>query len=108
MSQKNLNLEIFVDQQDWNDEVRIFITGTAQNGNRFLAKPVDLVFEEKPGHLIAEPTFKVSGLMSKTFLPALRDAIIKAGYKDKQTDVEHIQNHLKDMQKIVFKQLGIS
>lgn len=109
MSQPN-NLEIYVNQESWSQNVSIYIIGTNQNGDRFLVKPMDVIFQQfdptNPVQL--KPSIQVSGVLSQQFLPALRDAIIKAGYKDKQNDIEHIQNHLKDMQKIVFSQLKIN
>ena len=99
-----MKVEIFLDQQIWNQQTNVFIIGTDQNGRRFQAQPVQMNFvigdEGKP----MEPTLKFDGQMGAEFLQALHDALVNAGFRQKDTSGEAMRNHLEDMRKLVFEQ----
>lgn len=101
-----MKLEIFLENRPWTAETAIWIISEDHYGNRHVAKPMELVFNLHSEGCVVEPTLLISGAISRDFLPALRDAIIKAGYQDTADTkaLAFLKDHLKDMRRLVFDQ----
>ena len=99
-----MKLEIYFEERPYALETACFIVGEDQNGKRFYMKPTPIVFEhdEDLSKPIA-PTFVFSGQASRQFLPALSDALIRNGYKNKDESTKHLEGHLEDMRRLVFE-----
>ena len=101
-----MKLEFYFKQSEWSAETNVYIVLTDHNGERRLAKTMDLVFEPILENKSNYPSLKFSNEMSIGFFPALVDGLAKAGYKYESSDAGEIKAmrvHLEDMRKLVFK-----
>jgi hypothetical protein len=94
-----------IHQQPWNDGLSITIWEERQ-GKVFVAKRVDLVFEECQGGYTTDPTLQLSHFHAPVFLNALAEALDKHGVKtDKdaklQGTLEATKYHLQDLRKLL-------
>jgi hypothetical protein len=77
-----------------------------RNGKRYVAKPVELIFEECTFE--SKPTMKLSYIYSDALLKAFAAALAEQGIKtDNDHKIEGLLKatlyHLEDMRKLVFK-----
>ena len=102
-------MKIYITQNEWKDTYDVYITEEGYKGQKLLAKPIDLVFEEFEPHSLQEPTIKISRILGRetNFLQALSDALANAGYEPKtieenKGELKATKIHLEDMRKLVF------
>ena len=90
-------------------EAGISVTFVTERGNRrFYAKPINLEFTEVEEGAAFEPTLKIPGEECRSFLASMAEALREKGIKPEESKlegkVEALQNHLKDMRRLVFKE----
>lgn len=95
------------------DGVSFYVYDDKQDHKRFLAKPINFVFEElQEGAFNLSPTFTVSHHQSKEFIKSMAELAEDMGIKtDKQLQIDvkntgvlqATLNHLEDMRTLVFK-----
>lgn len=106
-----MKLKFYFDKVAWADQVQVYLIGEDASGKRFLAKPMELVFEPLPEGLVSEPTLKIAGFMSREFLPALANGLAEAGYRHESNDAGELKATkawLEDMRTLVFKNINDS
>lgn len=103
-----MKLKFYFHTAPWADLVEIYLIGEDAAGKRFLAKPMDLAFEPMPADLLAQPTIKIGGFMSREFLPALANALAESGYRAESTDAGELKAtkyHLEDLRLIAQREV---
>jgi len=104
-----MKLKFYFRQLDYANRVEAYLVGEDANGKRFLAKPIDLVFEPMGEGLSAQPTLQVDGFMSRELLPALANGLAESGYRPESNDAGELKAtkaHLEDMRTLVLKNKG--
>lgn len=100
-------VKIYIQQSNISRETSIYIFDGHPDGKRELAKPIDLVFEPVNEAEVMEPTLSIRGYPGNNFLQELSNALIEAGFRDKQVnnsgEIKRLENHLDDMRRIVFE-----
>jgi hypothetical protein len=101
-----VKLKFYFNTPVWADQVSIYLIGEDASGKRFIAKPMELSFGPIDEGLQSDPTLKISGFISREFLPALANALAESGYRHESTDAGELKAtkaHLDDMRKLVLK-----
>jgi len=101
-----MKYEVFIDDNPSYISKRIFIT-FKQDGKRWIAKPVELTFEEMKSGEIHKPTLDIPD--ADELLEALAIALNKAKVQlpDKpfiEGKMVATEKHLEDMRNLVFKE----
>jgi len=83
-----------------------FLIYYEQNGKRYIAQPVELIFKEWKENKEIKPTLKISGFFEGEFLRALAEALNEKGIKtDKDAKIEGTleatKYHLEDLRKLL-------
>jgi hypothetical protein len=77
-----------------------------QNGKRYIAKPVKLIFEELKEGVEIEPTLRIDRFMERDFLIALAEALQQEGidtHREAKIEglLEATKYHLEDLRKLL-------
>jgi len=88
------------------DFINIAIIEDRGNGKRYLAKPVEFIFEELKEYKTTKPTIRIAGYYSQQFLTALAEALDENNIKtDKdakiQGTLEATRYHLEDTRSLL-------
>ncbi len=80
-----------------------------RNGKRYVVEPLKMTLKECPDGFIYEPTLRINASSAGQFLTAFAEALDHEGVKtDSDAKIagtlEATREHLKDLQKIVFKE----
>lgn len=104
-----MKLKFYFHQTPWANQTDVYLVGEKADGEVFVAKPCDLVFEPVGSGAVLlpkDPTFRFGGNMSREFFPALVEALAKSGYTYESSDKGELKAtkvHLEDMRKLAFK-----
>lgn len=96
------NLKVYIEVRDYHREVEIYVTEERLDGELYVAKPVQLIFEKDDDLQHLEPTIRLTGLIGEAFLKAMAEALDERGVKtDKDAKlegtIEALRLHLRDM-----------
>lgn len=98
--------QVFIDKQGWGLSTSLLFV-ERRNGKTYIAKPVELIFEEaKEDDYIEQPTMRLSNLYSEQLFKALAEALDQHGTK---TDndfkihglLEATKYHLSDLRRLL-------
>lgn len=101
-----MKFEVFFQQDACSDSTNVMFVLTDHHGLRRYAKPIDLVFIEKPEESFIEYTLRLNNVLSRQFFPALIEGLARAGYKyesSSEGELKATKSHLHDMRRLVFK-----
>lgn len=105
-----MKLKFYFKSEVWADQVIVYLVGEDAHNKRFIAKPMDLVFEPLDNNSVnTSPTLAVSGFMAREFLPALANGLAEAGYRHESTDAGELKAtkyHLEDLRHFLRKEHG--
>lgn len=99
-----MKLRFYFERIEWADEVNVYLTGEDDKCRRFIAQPMQIVFEPLPESSATEPTIRFNGQAAREFFPALVQGLAESGYKYEHKDqgkLEAMGEHLKDLQKVL-------
>ncbi len=74
-------LRIYLERKDYASETVLHLIDERENGERWHAQPVDLVFKRLDDGSYCEPFLKTGGAVGQQFLNGLAVALADAGYK---------------------------
>lgn len=108
-------------REDWNNGVvELFLFEEGENSVRYVAKPIELIFEKTERGQTLAPTLRLEQRSWAQFGQAFLEALEKAGFqavstklqkekglKDEAT-LEATKYHLEDMRKIAFEPIKYS
>ncbi len=85
----------------------IYIVDKKENGEMYLAKPVEFKFDFVPeGTQYPEPTLKFAANFGNNFLNSMAEELVRAGYRDKAVskdgEIKRMESHLADMRTLAF------
>lgn len=100
-------IDVRISYQGWSGDVLIAIFKN-ENGQRYIARPVELVFEPYEELNTFGPTMTVPEYLAKDLMKALAEELDQKGIKTEndfkiQGLLEAKESHLQDMRKLVFK-----
>lgn len=103
--------KVIIREMYFKDSIGILFYQTI-NGKKYVARPVNLKFEEVKEDESLEPTLEFHRQFSGDFMNALAEALDNANIKTENDFkikglLEAKDNHLEDMRRIVGNQLGI-
>jgi len=91
----------------YKDTLEIFIISYDEKiGRRYIAKPLNLIFEEVKDGYVVEPTIEISSFMAEDFLRAWADVLKEYGIIKKETTeingaLEATKYHLEDLRQLL-------
>lgn len=76
------------------------------NGKKYVAKPVEFIFEEYTPATSIEPTIKLSHEFAASFMQAMADELRNNGIRTKQDEINEgelvaTKHHLSDLRKLL-------
>lgn len=94
-------IKIFYYETPATFRTNVMIVDEKPNGERYYARPVDLIFEKIDNNSYEiEPTLKFDGFNGRVALEELRKAF---GETQESRELSSIKYHLEDMRSLVFK-----
>jgi len=104
-----VNYKVYIQKQMWSNALGIAIF-EERDGKQFMAKPIELVFEEidRYGEVV-KPTLQIGYQMAEPFLKAMAESLDEFGVKTDSDaklagTMQATRAHLEDMRSLVFKQ----
>ena len=103
-------MKIYITQNIWADRYDIHIFEEGYDNRRYVAKPMQLEFEEYKEGTEVPPSLSISRIFGRStnFLQSLSDALAKCGYEPKTVEenrgeLKATKYHLEDMRTLVLK-----
>jgi len=100
-------IKVYISQPGYSGRISIAVVDE-RNGKRYLAKPVELEFEEMEEEKDYLPTFQLPRMMGEMFLQAFAEALDEVNVKTEKDAkiagvLEATRLHLEDMRRLVFR-----
>lgn len=96
---------MYLEEVPWASKVNLYIVREKLNGLKFVAQPLDFVFQKsEPGEVIS-PTLVFDTIEGHQVLGELAKALGQAGFGAKETDVGELKatkSHLEDMRTLLL------
>ena len=98
-------MKIKIHKNPYSDAIE-FLIYKEQNGKKYIAQPVEIIFEEHKEGKAIKPTLTIGGFFEGEFLNALAEALDEKGIKtDKDAKIEGTlgatRYHLEDLRKLL-------
>lgn len=105
------NIKVYIDYQNYSGMANIYIVSEGEH-ERYIAKPVELIFEPLSEGTAPVPTLVLGQHYVKPFFQAFADACHKQGIKPQgapvlENELTAVKHHLGDMRRLVFSALNI-
>lgn len=102
-------MEVRIASDAWNNLVKVLICQKLGDGRTAVVRPTNLILDAIEEGTLVEPSFQITPDIAQELFVALAEALDERGIKtDSDAKIagtlEATREHLKDLQKIVFKE----